>query len=152
MSKESWSGIVCIVMVIFLPACGQDPILSSGSEIYSKYCATCHQADGEGIEGAFPPISESEWAEGDEGRLIRLVLVGMQGPLEVKGEAFNNVMTPHGFLTDEQIAHVLTFVRSSFGNDAGPIVADQVMRVRASEDQDELYLASKLFFQIGIPE
>ena len=69
-----------------------------------RYCATCHQPDGSGVEGAFPSLHQTEWTEGDRGRLIRLVLYGMQGPIEVNGAVYNNVMTPHGFLTDEQVA------------------------------------------------
>lgn len=104
------------------------------------------------MEGAFPTLHQTEWTEGDKGRLIRLVLFGMQGPIEIKGASYNNVMTPHGFLTDEQVAAVLTFVRSNFDNEADAVTAEEVARVRAAEGEHDLYESSRLYYQIGIPE
>ena len=132
--------------------CSSEPAPGSGAEIYARYCATCHQPDGNGIERAFPPIRGTEWANGDKGRLIRLVLYGMQGPIEVKGETYNNVMTPHGFLTDEQVAAVLTFVRSSFDNDADEVLPEEVARVRAAEGDRGLFRSERLQYRIGIPD
>lgn len=132
--------------------CTSEPAPGSGAEIYTRYCATCHQGDGNGIERAFPPIRGTEWANGDKGRLIRLVLYGMQGPIEVEGEMYNNVMTPHGFLTDEQVAAVLTFVRSNFDNDADAVLPEEVARVRAAEGDRGLFRSERLQYRIGIPE
>jgi mono/diheme cytochrome c family protein len=132
--------------------CSSEPAPGSGGEIFVRYCATCHQPDGSGVEGAFPSLHQTEWTEGDKGRLIRLVLYGMQGPIEVNGAEYNNVMTPHGFLTDEQVAAVLTFVRSNFGNDAEAVTPDEVARVRAAEGDRDLYESSRLYYRIGIPE
>ena len=144
--------VATMLMVVLASGCSSEPVPGSGEAIYSRYCVTCHQADGNGIEGAFPPVRETEWANGDKGRLIRLVLYGMQGPIEVKGASYNNVMTPHGFLTDEQVAAVLTFVRSSFDNDADEVFPDEVARVRAAEGDRELFRSERLMFRIGIPE
>jgi len=132
--------------------CSSEPAPGSGGEIYARYCATCHQSDGNGIERAFPTLRGTEWANGDKGRLIRLVLYGMQGPIEVKGETYNNVMTPHGFLTDDQVAAVLTFVRSNFDNDADEVFPDEVARVRAAEGDRDLFRSERLQYRIGIPE
>lgn len=132
--------------------CSSEPVPGSGADIFAKYCATCHQPDGAGVEGAFPPLRQTEWTEGDKGRLIRLVLYGMQGPIEIDGAQYNNVMTPHGFLTDEQVAAVLTFVRSNFGNDADAVTADEVARVRAAEGDHDLFESTRLYYRIGIPE
>lgn len=153
------SGLALVLTILFgllsagslLAGCSNEPPPGSGAEIYARYCATCHQADGNGIEGAFPPLTGTEWANGDKGRLIRLVLYGMQGPIEVGGKSYNNVMTPHGFLTDEQVAAVLTFVRSSFENDAEAVTADEVARVRAAEGDRGLFRSERLQFRIGIP-
>lgn len=133
-------------------ACSSEPVSGSGQELFQRYCATCHQPDANGVEGAFPPLRQTEWVLGDKGRIIRLVLYGMQGPIEVKGVSYNNVMTPHGFLTDEQVASVLTYVRSNFGNDADAVLADEVTRVRAAEGERDLFQSSRLRFRIGIPE
>ena len=106
--------------------------IEKGKTVYGQYCVACHQVDGNGVAGAFPPLTKSEWIEGDKTRLIGLVLNGMQGPITVKGEEYNNVMPPHGFLTDEDIAATLTYVRQAFGNDASEITTAEVAEVRAS--------------------
>lgn len=140
------------ILIALGSGCSSTPAPGSGGEIFARYCATCHQPDGNGVEGAFPPLSDSEWVQGDKGRIIRLVLYGMQGPIEIKGNTYNNVMTPHGFLTDEQVAAVLTYVRSSFGNDADAVTADEVARVRAAEGDRGLYHSTRLQYRFGIPE
>ena len=144
--------VVALVGLGALSACGSDPVLETGEQVFTKYCVTCHQADGTGIPGAFPTLHETEWVNGDKGRLIRLVLRGMQGPIEVNGESFSNVMTPHAFLTDEQVASVLTFVRQEFGNDSDAVTAAEVAAVRSSETGEGLYIASELKYRTGIPE
>ncbi len=111
-------------------------LLLAGQEIYERegFCATCHQPDGKGLESSgFPPLAGSEWATGDEERLIKLTLKGMIGPIEVNGKKFPGQvpMTPFGgMLNDEEMASVLTFVRNSFGNEAAPISPEKVKQVR----------------------
>lgn len=146
------SVFILLLGLALCTGCASEPAPGSGADIFAKYCATCHQADGAGVEGAFPPLRQTEWTEGDKGRLVRLVLYGMQGPIEIGGTDYNNVMTPHGFLTDEQVAAVLTFVRSNFGNDADAVTADEVARVRAAEGDRDLYESSRLYYRIGIPD
>ncbi len=68
---------------------------------------------------------------GNRPRLITLVLNGLQGEIEVEGKKFNGVMPPHGFLSDEQVAQLLTFLRQNFGNHANTISATDVAEVRA---------------------
>ena len=140
-----------MAFALLLSGCSKDPMLVTGQDVFTKYCATCHQQDGNGITGAFPSLHDSEWVSGDKGRLIRLVLRGMQGPIVVKGETFNNVMTPHAFLTDDQIASVLTFVRQEFDNDGDKVEAEEVALVRASLTSDELFQASVLEQLVGMP-
>lgn len=107
-------------------------MMEQGQTVYNQYCLACHQGDGKGVPGAFPPLNQTKWTEGDESQLITVILNGMQGPIEVKGESYNNVMPQHAFLSDEDIAAVLTYVRQSFGNDASEITTDKVAEVRAS--------------------
>lgn len=106
------------------------PVL--GSKVYAVYCAACHQRNGRGDSQRFPPLAESEWVLGDKTRLIEVLLKGLEGPIEVKGQSYNNVMPQHDFLKDEDIAEVLTFVRQSFGNSASAISVDEVKTVRKS--------------------
>ncbi len=123
-----------------------------GARVYSAYCVVCHQADGGGIEGIYPPIRQTEWVEGDTGRLIRLVLHGMNGPIEVNGEQYNGLMPPHRHLSDDQIADVLTFVRQNFDNDAGEVTADEVFAVRRQTGRRGVWSPGELEAAVGIPE
>lgn len=110
--------------------------IEKGKTVYGQYCVACHQADGNGVAGAFPPLTQTEWVQGEKEKLIALVLNGMQGPITVKGQEYNNVMPPHNFLTDEDIAATLTYVRQAFGNDASEIKTAEVTEVRASAEAE----------------
>ncbi len=110
----------------------QTQALEKGKTIYSQYCLACHQGDGNGVAGAFPPLTQTEWVSGDKATLIGVILNGMQGEITVKGEVYNNAMPAHGFLSDEEIGAVLTYVRQSFGNDYSEITTEEVAEVRAS--------------------
>lgn len=104
--------------------------LARGEKLYNTFCGTCHQADGRGAAGRFPPLTPNQWVRGAEERLIRIVLEGMQGEIEVDGTLYNSVMPPHGFLKDEEIATILTYIRTNFGNTAGSIGEAEVRAVR----------------------
>jgi mono/diheme cytochrome c family protein len=106
---------------------------AKGRAIFLKICAACHQPDGMGKAGVAPPLTGSEWvlaANGD--RLARIVLNGLSGPVQVKGHEWNLVMPPlRENLKDDQIAVVLTYVRSNVGgNKAGPITLESVAAAR----------------------
>jgi len=102
-----------------------------GKQVYERICTTCHQPDGRGLPGVFPPLAKSDFLMNDPERAVRVLLEGLQGPITVNGQAFNGVM-PDFSLTDDEIAAVLSYVRSNFGN-AGPQVAPaEVRRIRAA--------------------
>jgi glucose/arabinose dehydrogenase/mono/diheme cytochrome c family protein len=105
---------------------------TGGEKIYYTYCSTCHQKDGQGATGRFPPLNGTEWVVGDKERLIKVILNGMEGSIEVNGEVFNGVMPQHSFLSDEEVADVLTYIRTNFGNNAGAISKGEVKKVRIS--------------------
>ena len=105
---------------------------TGGEKIYYTYCSTCHQQDGRGATGRFPPLNGTEWVIGDKERLINIILNGMEGSMEVNGEVYNGVMPQHSFLSDEEVADVLTYIRTNFGNDAGEIKAEEVKKLRSS--------------------
>lgn len=105
-----------------------------GKRIFENTCVKCHQPDGLGVPGQYPPLVGSEWllAPGTE-RIIRIVLDGLHGPITVKGMNFDNVMVPwRDALNDVQIAAVLTYVRGQkeWGNKAAPVTADEVADIR----------------------
>ncbi len=111
-------------------------LFKAGQEIYSRegYCETCHQPNGKGLAASgFPPLMGTPWVTGSEERLIKVVLNGLYGPMEVLGQSYLGQvpMTPFGgMLNDEEIASVLTYVRNSFGNVASPITPETVQAVR----------------------
>ncbi|MBZ5522714.1 MAG: cytochrome c [Acidobacteriia bacterium] len=105
---------------------------SQGQAVFQRVCATCHQLNAQGLPGAFPPLAGSPFAAGPAERMIRIVLNGLMGPVEVKGQRFNNVMPPWKTLSDAEISAVLTYVRSNFGNTASAVTAEQVAQVRAA--------------------
>ena len=107
-------------------------VLADGQEIYMTRCLSCHMANGEGVQGVFPPIANSPYVSGDKGVLIRMILHGLRGEIVVHDVTYNGMMPPWGgFLDDQQIAEVTTYIRSNFGNDAEAITADEVASVRA---------------------
>ncbi|HMB93367.1 MAG TPA: cytochrome c [Rhodothermales bacterium] len=122
-----------------------------GERVYGSYCITCHQPGGQGLPGTFPPLRQTTWVEGDKGRLIRLTLNGMKGPLTVHGATYEGIMPMHGFLSDDQIAAVLTYVRSNFGNDADAITPEEVAAVRRANEREEPWTEAALLEQTGIP-
>jgi mono/diheme cytochrome c family protein len=105
--------------------------MDRGKQVYLEQCLACHQADAGGVQGMNPPLVKTKWVLGDKATLVKLVLNGMTGDLEVNGDTYHNVMAPHSDLTDQQIADVLTYVRNSFGNKAKPITAAEVKAIRA---------------------
>lgn len=111
--------------------------MEAGAKVYNQYCMVCHQGNGQGVQGAFPTLVQTEWVLGDDTRLITTIIQGLQGEITVKGETYNAVMPQHGFLDDEQIAGVLTYVRNSFGNEAPAISADAVAEVRDSLQSED---------------
>ena len=117
-----------------------------GLQLYTSRCASCHQFNGQGLGNDFPPLSETDWVSGDKGRLIRIILGGLSGQLEVNGIEYDGSMPPWGeFLDDEQVATLLTFVRSSWGNDASPVLAEEVANVRqATEAQSGMWTPEAL--------
>jgi cbb3-type cytochrome c oxidase subunit III len=107
--------------------------LPDGKQVYSTTCAACHQVTGEGTAGVFPPLAGSEWVNGDEAKVARIILHGLTGPIEVAGETYNGMMPPWGgTLKDADIAAVLTYVRSAWGNKAAPVTAAKVASIRAA--------------------
>ena len=126
---------------------GQGSIGSKpGKAAFEAYCAACHQLDGSGVEGGGPPLAASNWVRGPESRLIRIVLHGVRGPIDVGERSYNREMLGFGpILSDEQIADLLTFVRARFGEGSIPVSPFAVGRVRAnSGDRTDYWTVEEL--------
>lgn len=104
--------------------------INPGALTYLRYCGICHQANGEGASGRFPPLKGTDWVTGDKERLIDIVLNGREEAMEVNGETYTNAMPQHSFLSDKELAAVLTYIRSSFGNEAEAVTEQEVKKVR----------------------
>lgn len=107
---------------------------AEGQKVYNMVCLGCHQPSGMGTPNQNPPLAGSEWVvESDPSRLIRIVLGGLQGPIEVKGQMYGQaaMLAWRDTLDDQQIADVLTYIRNAWGNKAPPVQPEQVASIRA---------------------
>ncbi len=114
-------------------------IVAGGGKVFGVYCAACHQSDGKGASGRFPPLAGTDWVTGDKERLINIVLNGIDGPIVVNGETYINAMPQHGFLSDQEVANVLTYIRQNFGNKASEVTAAEVSRVRDKKSPERIH-------------
>jgi nitrite reductase (NO-forming)/hydroxylamine reductase len=102
-----------------------------GAKVFAAACMACHQSDGKGLPGAFPPLAGSDFLRADPQRAIRIVLHGLTGAVTVNGTEFNSVMPPMAQLSDAELADVLTYVMNSWGNDLGRVSSTEIAAVRA---------------------
>ena len=103
-----------------------------GRQIFGARCAACHQATGLGLPGVFPPLSGAEWVIGDEKVLVNILLHGIDGEIEVRGNKFNGAMPPFNTLSDDELAAVLSYIRSDWGNQGPQVKAVTVKTLRAA--------------------
>jgi len=103
-----------------------------GKKLYGGNCANCHQGSGDGEPGSYPPLGGSEYVLGSKERLAAIMLAGVSGPITVKGATFGTQVMPGwaGVFTDEKMADIMTYLRASWGNTAGPVKADEVAAAR----------------------
>lgn len=110
----------------------EGPDLARGKTVFDSICALCHGVNGEGKPGQAPPFAGSEWVLGPAEHMIRIPMYGLTGPVKVKGETYNLSMPAMGAaLSPDDLSAVLSYIRSSFGNNASPITAEQVSAVKA---------------------
>ena len=109
--------------------------ISAGGVLYNGTCSVCHQQNGEGLAGVFPPLANSDYLMADTRRAIEVVLNGLTGPVTVNGSDFNSVMPPMSQLNDDEIANILTFVLNNWGNEDGVVSSDDVAAVRAATER-----------------
>jgi nitrite reductase (NO-forming) len=103
---------------------------ANGAQVFARICAGCHQAQGQGVPHAFPPLAGSDFLMADKERAIGIVLGGLHGQVTVNGQGYDAIMPPLAYLTDDEIADVLTFVRSSWGNAGDKVTPDEVASKR----------------------
>lgn len=112
--------------------------VAQGKRLFDSICITCHQANGEGVPGVYPPLAGSEWVLGTEHRTIRILLHGLQGKVTVRGKEFPGSVAMPSFgpsgtnWSDAQIAYVLTYIRQEWGNKDPAVTPDAVAKIRAA--------------------
>ena len=108
-----------------------DELMVKGERVYNANCAACHQPNGKGLTGAFPPLAGSDYLKGDRKKVMTAALFGLSGPITVNGVEYNGVMPSMGHLPDEDLAAALTYVFKSWGNDGAAVSAAEVAALRA---------------------
>ncbi len=131
------------------------PVASAqdGGQLYTLYCGACHGQDGKGATGGtFPPLAGSPWVNADAALPIKIVLHGLHGPVDVLGKSFNLEMPPQGaMLDDTQIAAILTYVRSSWGNTGGAVTPEAVQEIRANTERKEPWTQEEILALHPLP-
>ncbi len=129
--------VLCVVVLVLVsglrpsPAQGLDSALEQGRSLFDSYCSACHQYDDGGM-GEAPPLDDSPWVTGPAERLVRILLHGVEGPIDIDGKIYDREMPGFGgSLTDSQIAALATYTRSRFGARNPRVTAREVQRIRA---------------------
>jgi aldose sugar dehydrogenase len=104
--------------------------LTKGRDLYATHCLACHGPNGMGSEDLIPPLANTPWVTGDKGKLIRTMLKGISGEIEVNGKKFNQEMPAFAHLQDDELAEILTFIRNQFGNKASAIISGEIFEER----------------------
>lgn len=102
----------------------------NASALYATHCAACHQKNGEGVENVYPPLAESEWVNGKNEKLIRVLLNGLQGQIQVKNKTYIQVMPSYSFLSDHELASLINYIRSHFGKTALTVTPEEIGSLR----------------------
>ena len=127
-------------------------VMERGRLLFTQNCFICHQLNGQGLPGAYPPLARSDYLLEDRDRSIRVVLQGLSGEIRVNNRRYAGSMPPV-LINDQQIAEVLTYVRNSWGNSAGPVSAAEVQAVRATTEHKtfEALVAASQFPPLPTP-
>ena len=165
MKRKSISMLLGIPLLgLFLGACSQEPasspapgdtavhdaetasadeLMARGKSVYDANCAACHQPDGSGLTGAFPPLAGSDWIKGDRKKVLGAAMFGLSGPITVNGVEYNGVMPSLGHLRDDELAAALTYVFASWGNDGAAVSVEEVAALRAELGQEDRAAGSR---------
>lgn len=123
--------VLAATILVFPPLAGAGDH-GGGAKVFERVCAACHQADGRGVGNVFPPLRDSDYLRADLDRAISSVINGLSGPIVVNGVEYNTAMPPMAYLSDEEVASVLTFVLEEW-NGGGGVTVEQVASVRAGD-------------------
>ncbi len=126
----------CVTIILFLgsafvQAYSLPQSIERGKEVYTTFCQNCHMENGQGIAGTNPPLAKSDYLKHSVNELITLVLKGQVGKVKVNGVTYDTAMLPLDYMTDEQIADALNYIRNTWGNkNPVAILPTQVKKLR----------------------
>jgi len=106
--------------------------IKAGKQLFTGTCSVCHQANGEGLPGVFPPLAKSSLIAENPKRPVEILLRGLTGKVTVNGKEYNSVMPPMSQLNDDEVANITTYVLNSWGNPGGRVTTEEVAKVRAA--------------------
>jgi nitrite reductase (NO-forming) len=126
------AGIALLTAVTNVSADEKSELMSKGQKVYTEYCKTCHQANGQGMPNVYPPLAKSDYITSMPRKTIATEVVnGKTGKVKVNGKEYNGVMAPlPAKYTDADVAAVLTYVYNSWGNPGGVWSAKEIAKVR----------------------
>ena len=130
--KSDMSSVAVATQAASKGALTLDMQVQAGKALYNGACSVCHQPNGEGLAGVFPPLAKSDYLLADKKRAMGVVLNGLNGAIKVNGQDYNSVMPPMSQLADDEVANLLSYVGNTWGNSAGAYSAAEVGKVRAS--------------------
>ncbi|WP_274707205.1 cytochrome D1 domain-containing protein [Aliidiomarina quisquiliarum] len=110
---------------------------AEGQKNYTAHCQACHQATGRGLPGAFPPLAQNPNLAGNPIYVIDTIINGKRGPIEVNGVAYNSIMPPMQYLSDDVIAGIANYVLSSWGNSYGSVTTNDVTNIRTGSGKED---------------
>jgi nitrite reductase (NO-forming) len=107
--------------------------IEAGKALFAGTCSTCHQPEGQGMPGVFPPLAKSDYIAADPKRVPSVILHGLVGPVKVNGQDYNSNMPPMSQLTDDEVANISTYVLNSWGNPGGRVTSAEAAQVRQAK-------------------
>jgi len=110
----------------------KDEQIKAGQQLFAGTCSVCHQANGQGLAGVFPPLAKSDLIAADPKRVVDIMLHGLSGKITVNGTEYNSVMPPMTQLTDDEVANIATYVLNSWGNPGGQMQKEDAAKARAA--------------------
>ena len=107
--------------------------IAAGKALFAGTCSTCHQPEGQGMAGVFPPLAKSDYIAADPKRVPTFILHGLVGPVKVNGQDYNSNMPPMSQLTDDEVANISTYVLNSWGNPGGRVSKAEAAKIRQAK-------------------
>jgi mono/diheme cytochrome c family protein len=132
MTRRSTAAALAVAALLALPlAAKADSKSADGKAVYTKNCSSCHQANGQGVSGTFPPLAKNSFVSGDAKKVIGAVVHGLTGTITVNGKTYNGTMPVwKGQLSNAEIAAVVTYIRSAWGNKASKVSEKDVAALK----------------------